>query len=39
MVLSDFLLIQNHDNSNTHEVIQISHNMHNLLHETYYNIE
>ena len=38
MVLSDFLLRQNHVDSNPHEVILISFNMHNLLHEKYYNI-
>ena len=37
-VLSDFLSRQNHDNSNPHEVIPISFNMNNLLHEKYYNI-
>ena len=38
MVLSDFLTRQNHNDSNPHEVIPISFNMHNLLHEKYYNI-
>ena len=38
MVLSDFLSRQNHDDSNLHKVIPISFNMHNLLHEKYYNI-
>ena len=38
MVLSDFLSRQNHDDSNPHEVMLISFNMHNLLHEKYYNI-
>ena len=38
MVLSDFLLRQNHDDSNPHKVIPIAFNMHNLLHEKYYNI-
>ena len=37
MILSDFLSRQNH-NSNPHEIIPISFNMHNLLHERYYNI-
>ena len=39
MVLSDFLLRQNNDNSNPHEIIPISLNMHQVLHENYYNIE
>ena len=38
MILSDFLSRQNHDNSNPHEIIPISFNMHNLLHEKYCNI-
>ena len=38
MVLSDFLSRQSHDNSNPHEVIPISFNMHNLLHNKYYDI-
>ena len=38
MVPSDFLLRQNHDNSNPHEIILISFNMCNILHEKYYNI-
>ena len=38
MILSDFLSRQNHDNSNPHEIIPISFNMHNLLHEKYYKI-
>ena len=38
MVLSDFLSRQNHNNSNPHEVMPIQFNMHNLLHEKYYNI-
>ena len=39
MVLSDFLSRQNNDNSNPHEIIPISFNMHKALHENYYNIE
>ena len=39
MVLSDFLSRQNNDNSNLHEIIPISFNMHKVLHENYYNIE
>ena len=38
MILSDFLSRQYHGDSNPHEIIQISFNMHNLLHERYYNI-
>ena len=37
MILSDFLSRQKHDDSNLHE-ITISFNMHNILHEKYYNI-
>ena len=39
MVLSDFLSRQNIDDSNPHEIIPISFNIHNVLHENYYNIE
>ena len=39
MVLSDFISRQNNDDSNTHEIIPISFNMHKVLHENYYNIE
>ena len=39
MILSDFLLRQMHDDSNPHDIIPISFNMHNTLHEKYYNIE
>ena len=39
MILSDFLSRQIHDNSNPHEFIPISFNMHNTLHERYYKIE
>ena len=38
MILSDFLSRQKCDDSNPHEVIAITFNMHNLLHEKYYNI-
>ena len=38
MVVSDSLSRQNHNNSNPHELIPISFNMHNVLHEKYYNI-
>ena len=37
-ILSDFLSRQNHNDSNTNEIIPISFNMHNLLHEKYYDI-
>ena len=39
MVLSDFLSRQKHDNSNSHEIIPISFNMCQVLHEKYYDIE
>ena len=39
MILSDFLLRQTHDDSNPHDNIPISFNMHNTLHERYYKIE
>ena len=38
MKLSDFLSRQKHSDSNPHEIIAIMFNMHNLLHEKYYNI-
>ena len=38
IVLSDFLSRQNNDNSNPHEIIPISFNMHKVLQENYYNI-
>ena len=38
MILNDFLSRQKHDNSNPHEIIPISFNMHNILHKKYYNI-
>ena len=38
MTLSDFLSRQNHDNCNPQKIIPISFNMHNLLHEKYYNV-
>ena len=38
MILSNFLSRQNYDNSNPHEIIPISFNMHNLLHEKYYDV-
>ena len=39
MVLSDFLSRQNNDDSNSHEIIPISFNMHQILHKIYYNIK
>ena len=39
MVLSDFLSRQKHDDSDPHEIIPISFNMHNALYETFYRIE
>ena len=39
MILNDFLLRQTHDNSNPHDIIPISFNMHNTLYENYYKIE
>ena len=39
MVLSDFLSRQDNDDSNPHEIIPISFNMYQVLHETYYNTE
>ena len=39
MVLSDFLLRQIHDDSNPHDIIPISFNMHNTLHEIYYKLQ
>ena len=39
MVLSDSLLRQKHDNNSPHEIMPISFNMYQVLHEKYYNIE
>ena len=39
MVISDFLSRQINDDSNPHEIIPISFNMHKILHESYYNGE
>ena len=39
MILSDFLSRQTHDNSDPHDIIPISFNIHNMLHERYYKIE
>ena len=36
MILSDFLSKQTHDVNNPHDIIPISFNMHNTLHERYY---
>ena len=38
MILSDFLSRQKIEDSNTHEIIPISFNMRNILHDQYYNI-
>ena len=38
MIPSDFLLRQKHNDSNPHDTIPISFNMHNILHKRYYNI-
>ena len=38
MILSDFLLRKKHDDSNLHEIIPISFNMHGVLHDRFYNI-
>ena len=38
MILSDFLSRQKHNDSNPHEIMPISFNMHSILHEKYYNI-
>ena len=37
MILHDFLSRQKHDDSDPHDIIPISFNMHNVLHEKYYN--
>ena len=39
MVLSDFLSKQNNDNSNPHEIISISFNMHKVSQENYCKID
>ena len=39
MILSDFLSRQTHDDSDPHDIIPISFNMHNTLHERYYKIK
>ena len=39
MILSDFLSRQTHDDSNPHEIIPISFNIHKAVHETYHNNE
>ena len=39
MVLCDFLSRPNNDNSNPHDIIPISINMHKVLQENYYNID
>ena len=37
MIWSDFLLRQNNDDSNSHEIIPISFNMYQILDDNYYN--
>ena len=39
MVLNDFLSRQNNDDSNPHEIIPISFNMHKVIHKNYYDID
>ena len=39
IILSDFLSRQNNDDSNPHEIIPISFNMHKVLQENYYSID
>ena len=39
MVLSDFLLRPGNDDSDPHEIIAISFNMHKVLQENYYKID
>ena len=39
MVLSDFLSRQNNDDSNPHDMIPISFNMHKVLQENYYKVD
>ena len=39
MVFNDFLSGQNNNDSNPHEIIPLSFNMHKVLHENYSNLE
>ena len=39
MILSNFLLRQTHNDSNPHDIIPISFNVHNTLHKNHYKIE
>ena len=39
MILSDFLSRKTHDDRDLHDIIPISFNMHNTLHERYYKIK
>ena len=39
MILSDFLLRQNVNDGNPHEIISISSNLRTVLHDKYYNLE
>ena len=38
MILSDFLSRQKQKDSNPHEIIHVSFNVHSVLHDRYYNI-
>ena len=38
MILRNFLSRQKHDDSDPYDIIPISFNMHNVLHEKYYNL-
>ena len=38
MILSDFLSGQKHDNNSAQEIIPISFNMYQVLHEKYYDV-
>ena len=39
MILSDYLSRQRHNDSDQHDIISISFNMNNVLHEKYFNLE
>ena len=38
MIISDFLSRKRHDDSDPHDIIPISFNMHNVLHKKHYNL-
>ena len=38
MILSNYISRKKHDDSDPHDIIPISFNMHNVLHEKYYNL-